>query len=335
MINHKDITVVVQGPVQTFQDRAQEPGITKKCLESVRSQLPGSRIILSTWPSQDLSGLDYDELVISEDPGPNVRFLKSDGNPQYFNNNRQIVSTREGLKKVTTRYAIKLRSDNFLTGNSFIELQQKYPKRSKSHCLLDERVVVANVFTRQYAKGFRVPFHLSDFFYFGLKKDLLALWDLELFPDATDFETDREDVLFDGFATDCTQAFWVRALQKFDSSIYINGLLDNSPENLEISEQCFANNLVIASPAELGLGLCQKFLGTARISRTKGQCAQWQHWEWQEIYRRYCDPDFPKAPASVKASLFLKRLVHVHPVKLETLVKLYKNRHSSESGGIK
>jgi hypothetical protein len=158
---------------------------------------------------------------------------------------------------------------------------------------------------------------------------------LALFPDATDYETARENVLFDGFATDCTQAFWVRALQKFDSSISINGLLDNSPENLEISDQCFANNLVIASPDELGLGLCQKFLGTARISRTKGQCAQWQHWEWQEIYRRYCDPDFPKAPVSVKANLFLKRLVHVHPVKLETSFKLYKIRRSSELGSIK
>lgn len=335
MINHKDITVVVQGPVQTFQDRPQESGITKKCIESVRTHLPGSRIILSTWPSQDLSGLDYDELVISDDPGPNVRFLKSDGNPQYFNNNRQIVSTREGLKQVNTRYATKLRSDNFLTGNFFTELQQRYPERSKSHHFLNERVVVANVFTRQYAKGFRVPFHLSDFFYFGLTEDLLALWDLELFPDARDPETDREDVLFQGFATDCTQAFWIRALQKFDSSIHINNLLDNTPENLETSEKCFANNLVIASPAELGLGLCQKFLGTARISRTKGQSAQWQHWEWQEIYRRYCDPHFPKAPASVKANLFLKRLIHVHPVKLETIVKLYKTRRNSESGSTK
>ena len=55
----------------------------------------------------------------------------------------------------------------------------------------------------------------------------------------------------------------------------------------------------------------------------------------RDYLARVNDPDFPKAPASVKANLFLKRLVHVHPVKLETIVKLYKNRRSSESGGIK
>ena len=335
MSDFSDISVVVQGPVQSFQDREQESGITQKCLESVRQHLPGSKLILSTWPGQELAGLDYDRLVISEDPGSNVRFFGRDGAPHRFNNNRQIVSTREGLREVTTKYAVKLRSDNYLTGNNFVALQREYPKRTSTHCFLKERVVVSNVFTRQYAKGFRVPFHLSDFFYFGLTEDLRTLWDLDLFEDAQDPIHDNEGALYKSYPPDCTQMFWIKALQKFDTSIHVNELLDRSASRLEQSDLCFANNLVIASPADLGLGLCQKFLGTARISRTKGQCAQWQHWEWQEIYRRYCDPDFPKAPASVKANLFLKRLVHVHPVKLETIVKLYKNRRSSESGGIK
>lgn len=60
MSDFSDISVVVQGPVQSFQDREQEPGITQKCLESVRQHLPGSTLILSTWPGQELAGLDYD-----------------------------------------------------------------------------------------------------------------------------------------------------------------------------------------------------------------------------------------------------------------------------------
>jgi len=325
MINFKEITVVVQGPVQTFQDREQEPGITRKCLESVRKHLPGSTVILSTWPNQDLEGLDYDELVISEDPGANIRYFKRDGTPQRFNNNRQIVSSREGLKRVSTRYAVKLRSDNFLTGSQFVDLQKRFPLRSQQHKFFDERVVVSNVFTRKYAKGYPVAFHLSDFFYFGLTNDLKMIWDLELYPDAKDPISENEASLRHDFPIDCTQMFWLSALQKFDPDIRLNGLLDRSNDALNRTRSIYANNLVIAAPEELGLGLCQKFLGAARISRTKGQCAQWQHIEWINAYLELCEKKqrYPLASPSLLA-LFLKRLIHVYPTRFETRLKLRK-----------
>jgi len=178
MIDNAEITVVVQGPVQALPDRAQEEGITRRCLRSVREILPGSRIILSTWPGQDLSGLDYDELVISEDPGIVVIGYRADGSPQRQNWNRQIVSTRNGLRRVTTRYAMKLRSDNYLTGDEFRKLQTAYPARCTEYRILRERVVVNNTFTRLFAKGLPVAFHLCDFFYFGLASDVLDLWDV-------------------------------------------------------------------------------------------------------------------------------------------------------------
>ncbi len=324
MIDFKDITVVVQGPVQTFHDREQEPGITRKCLESVRKHLPGSIIILSTWPDQNLEGLDYDELVISEDPGSNIRYFSLDGTPQRFNNNRQIVSSREGLKRVSTRYAVKLRSDNFLTGSQFVSLLQKFPLRSQQYKFFDERVVVSNVFTRKYAKGYPVAFHLSDFFYFGLTTDLKIIWDLTLYPDANDKEFKVQASHRNDFEIDCTQMLWLSALRKFDPEVKLNNLLDRKNDALSHSNKIYANNVIIASPEDLGLGLCQKFLGSARISRTKGRCAQWQHWEWKEIYRRHCDPTAPSEPTRTKIALFLQRLVHVYPVKLETIFKRYK-----------
>ncbi|MCD1631090.1 WavE lipopolysaccharide synthesis family protein [Marinobacter shengliensis] len=325
MIDYKDITVVVQGPVQTFQDREQEPGITRKCLESVRKHLPGSTVILSTWPNQDLEGLDYDELVISEDPGPNIRYFKRDGTPQRFNNNRQIVSSREGLKHVSTRYAVKLRSDNFLTGSQFVDLQKKFPIRSQQYKFFDERVVVSNVFTRKYAKGYPVAFHLSDFFYFGLTSDLRMIWDLDLYPDAQDPISENEASLRNDFPIDCTQMFWLSALQKFDPDVGLIGLLDRSGDAINRSRSIYANNLVIAAPEELGLGLCQKFLGSARISRTKGQCAQWQHIEWINAYRELCENKKGSFLASSELlALFLQRLIYVYPTRIETRLKLRK-----------
>ena len=325
MIDFKDITVVVQGPVQTFQDREQEPGITHKCLKSIRKHLPGSTIILSTWPNQDLEGLDYDELVISEDPGPNIRYFRRDGTPQRFNNNRQIVSSREGLRRSSTRYAVKLRSDNFLTGNRFVELQDEFPVRSQRCNFFDERVVVSNVFTRKYAKGYPVAFHLSDFFYFGLTSDLQKIWDLDLYPDATDPVSENEASQRNDFPIDCTQMFWLSALQKWDPEIRLKGLLDHSNNALELSRAIYANNLIIAAPAELGLGLCQKFLGSARISRSKGQCAQWQHVEWLDAYADICEErKRPLVSSKALLKLFLQRLIHVYPTRIETQLKLKK-----------
>lgn len=323
MNGFKDITVVVQGPVQTLKGREQEEGITHKCLSSVRAHLPGAHIILSTWTEQDLAGLDYDELVVSEDPGPNIRNFHSDGRPQYYNNNRQIVSTLAGLKQVSTPYAIKLRSDNYLTGNGFVELQSRYPERCGSHSIFRERVVVSNVFTRRYAKGFRVAFHLSDFFYYGLTEDLLAIWDLKLLDDVTPDEAARAQARGNGFIVDCTQMFWLRTLQKFDASVQLEGLLDNTPDKLGQSDLYYADNLVIAPPEIMGLSLGEKFSGNARIARPKGRCAQWQFFEWQDLYKRYCDPAFkPDTTLRQRLALQLARLIYVHPTRLETRLKL-------------
>lgn len=327
MKTFEDITVVVQGPVQTLKGREQEAGITHKCLSSLRQHLPGARIILSTWPNQQLSGLDYDELVISEDPGPNIRNFHSDGRAQHYNNNRQIVSTLAGLKQVKTPYAIKLRSDNYLIGSRFIELQQHYPNRCGSHRLFHERVVVSNVFTRKYAKGFRVAYHLSDFFYFGLTEDLLAIWDLELLADASPMEAKNPKTSPKSFIIDCTQMLWIRALQKFDGSVRLTGLLDSDQKQRRKSDLYYANNLVIGAPDDIGLGLEKKFSGKARIARLKGRCAQWQLFDWEDLYKNYCDPTFVSGISSKKRwGYTLARVIYVLPSRVETYFKLAAKR---------
>ena len=323
-----DITVVVQGPVQGLIDRAQEEGITKKCLNSVRKHLPGAKIILSTWHNQDLTGLDYDQLVLCEDPGANIRQYKINGSPKYYNNNRQIVSSIEGLKQVTTKYAVKLRSDNYLTSNEFVSLQTKFPKRCGQYNFLQERVVVANSFTRKYAKGHKVAFHLSDFFYFGLTDDLLKLWDLPLIANFEQQENHPYSPCYPNYITDCTQLFWLLALEKFDPSIKLEHLLDNNPQKLEQSDICYANNLVIGSPEEIGLGLCEKFAnGKVRISRERGKCAHLYFHEWHELYKKYCDSSsIINTPTKLKIKLLINRIKYVFPIYPETKLRLLKRK---------
>ncbi len=292
MINNQDITVVVQGPVQALADRPMDEGITFRSLQSIRRFLPGARIILSTWPDQKLEGLEYDELVLCEDPGPNIYRYDPDGTPYKLNNNRQIVTSREGLRHVTTRYAMKLRSDNFLVGDQFKALQQRFPRRHPEYAFFKERVVVNNTFTREYAKGMPVVFHACDFFYFGLTQDVLALWDLPLF----------EDVPYDParagkpqglgnpyFPPDCTQKFWLAALQRFDPEIHIDHLHHYSPALKRLSDLCYVNNLVIGDSDTIGLGLNSKFTGKERANRLSGHITYMSYHGWQRLYRRYCD----------------------------------------------
>ena len=69
-----DISVVVQGAIAgPSKDGKAYP--TRDCLLSIRRRLPGAEIILSTWKGSDVTGLDYDQLVLNDDPGA-VEFLE-------------------------------------------------------------------------------------------------------------------------------------------------------------------------------------------------------------------------------------------------------------------
>ena len=59
-IDTKDISVVVQGAI--------DKGYTPLCLKSIIKYLPESEIILSTWEGREVDNLDYDVLILSEDP---------------------------------------------------------------------------------------------------------------------------------------------------------------------------------------------------------------------------------------------------------------------------
>lgn len=295
MIRNEDISVVVQGPVQSLRDRPQDEGITRRCLGSVRQFVPGARVILSTWPGQDLDGLDFDELVINEDPGRNVVGYDRSGAPRYENTNRQIVSTAGGLRRVQTPYAMKLRADNFLTGDGFKALQQRYAARAASWQWLRERVVVTNTLSRRYHRGRRVAFFLSDFFAFGLADDVRNLWDLPLFQDFPFSEALRGRMQHAGApmpGPDVDQQLVMAFLGKqLGRPFVMRHMFDTANGLLGQSDLFFANNFVVADPGSIGLGLPSKF-ASGREAKFYSRATCMAPAEWQLLYRRHCDPGF-------------------------------------------
>lgn len=305
-IDFKDISVVIQGPVQAYQGRSQESGITHKCIASIRTHLPGATIILSTWEGQNCQDLNPDILLLNKDPGPTISSYDAKGEPEKLNFNRQIVSSAEGLKQVTTPYAVKIRADNFLTSNNFVAAQQAYPARNNDNCLFKERVVTNTSYFRLFADGQKVVMLPSDFFHFGLTEDLLKIWDIPLFPDREFDPTKAGYPQYRGAPKTrphAEQIYCDAWLRKLDSTVpYLKHRHQNSPELQAYWERFMASNLVVLEPEQIGLGLIPRFIPKSK--RPNEIC----HQDWLLLYKNYCYQNAPISQLDVFKTIGWRRM---------------------------
>ena len=116
MIDSKEISVVIQGPVHGTEHDPPDMQWTKLAADSIRHHLPKAEIILSTWQEVDSKFITYDKLIVNTEPPP-IKNLPSDVNP---NLNRLICTTANGIKASTREYVLKIRSDMSLAGTSFL-----------------------------------------------------------------------------------------------------------------------------------------------------------------------------------------------------------------------
>lgn len=307
LIRNSDISVVVQGPV--IGD-----GLTKRCLESIRHFLPGAEIILSTWQGMDTDELTYDLLLENEDPGAQPFHSRL---PNLYNLNRQIVSAREGLKRASRPYAIKVRSDILFIGTGFLDYWQRYPCRSESLRLFKERVLNCTVFAHNPRRHQPTPFHPGDWFFFGLRDDLLLLWDIPLAPEP---ETSRwfaerprpqPDVyphLLHRYFPE--QYVWLSLLRRY-GEYNLEHQWDLTEQNLEETEHSFANNLIFLDPVKIAIRSLKHKLTLDNWGAIYG------HSEWERLYRRYCDPSF-KVSFDVEAAAkeFYQAFLFLFPKRL-------------------
>jgi hypothetical protein len=294
-IDPKDISVVVQGPVIGKSTDPPNLRHTQRCLASVRTHLPGAEIVLSTWKNQDLAGLDYDVLVESDDPGAIAAGYIY--NPKMMNNtNRLIASARAGLLAGNRKYALKFRSDNLFENAGFLKFNDQWPKRAEEWKIVKERVLTSTVFARDPNRQFPYPYHPSDFFFFGLKEDVLDMWDIPLanLQEIVDWFKERPRPEPD-FPTEINQRYapeqyiWCTFLRKH-GDLDFEYQWDTGRGNIERSELTFANNLVLLTPKQLGI----------RWLKSKTRWQDWltlyTHGDWERMYQRFCDPAYSPGP---------------------------------------
>lgn len=249
-IEGSKISVIVQGPIRFSRSGV---NLTHRCLENVRRLLPKSEIILSTWLNSDVSGIECDHVICSDDPGSLARPNHRDSNV-----NRQIVSTKNGLRHASKPYALKLRSDCEIFHLGFLD-HHKLHENIQEYNIFSEPITASSIY---FKNPHKTPylFHISDVFHFGRTDDLLRLWDIPLVsshyisswknyfnPPLVNFTSGS----FFRYIEE--QYIWIACLQKHGHKIDINYPWEMRPELVEMSEKSIFSNFTIVDNDDLGL----------------------------------------------------------------------------------
>lgn len=252
MLRDSLLSVVIQGPVDKKN--------TLLCAKSARRAFPKAEIILSTWLGSKVDQIEkyVDKVVFSPDPGGHHYGMGS----ILLNLNRQLISTKVGLKYATRPYILKLRSDLYVGSNALLKIQ--LPKiRNKKFAHFKGWLCVSNLFTRKciYARdGSRVetPFLVTDWWHFGLAEDVKLFYDCPL-PDESSMalywarnDKGSKPDPYDG-------ALWRYSSEQYITSncarkkipdFTFDNYLDTNQRALDVSSNYIVNNFFVLDPAQ-------------------------------------------------------------------------------------
>lgn len=248
MIDYRDISVVVQGPIEHVDN------ITKKVCDDVRRVLPGSEIILSTWEGSDSEGIDYDYLVINPNIKANRIIMPWTDIDKLHTINHQLITTLNGIKRCGRKYVLKLRSDTTVLSDNFINFYEKYTKYPTDDNIqwkiFSHRIVCLPTYNVKRANG--LPYNICDWVFFGKFSDLYDLFNIPLVDTYNLFVRDGEKYprVEDNFGSE--QIIWIECLQKH-RNVEIKNAVDKNANIIEDFEKSLANNFITISAKLFGI----------------------------------------------------------------------------------
>ena len=307
MISNENISVVVQGAVH--------PVFTSKTLSSIRRYLAGAEVILSTWKDSCVDGLDYDKLIVSEDPGAIVM------SPNEVNNvKRQICSTINGIKACQRQYVLKIRSDIELKSAGFINYFSKFPNYKKEMQIFKQKIVVSTFVTRD-SLDWECSYCLSDWVSFGLKEDMEKLWNIP-------YPTQEEEQWFNIHCRDLNtirkyptlicrynpeQHILISCIKKYLNVNFPRSMFSSSTDaNIDFLK-CLANNFICLSPSQYGI----HFQKETRKGADRWKILTFNR--WVKYYNKY-------AEGNIKRSWIDWQKLQLLPNCISSLTRLYKQK---------
>jgi hypothetical protein len=284
-----DISFVVQGPI------VESAAVTtRQVCASIRQHFPAAEIVVSTWKGANVAGLDADQIVLCDDPGP---LFDRDANL-----NRLLVSSLAGIRRAARPLVMKTRTDILFTSDSVLDYWDQWTEFAPDLRIFRKRVLVPNTFTFKPTYINCHAFHPTDWCFLGLKEDIEFLFDIPLCR-AEDLlvETPIDEIIpwiwIEPFSLRLVneQYLWLRALQKRFPALTVQTFEDLNPENHRQTELAFANNLV-ALDAGAQYGLFAPKYPNAEVCF--GADNLLRHSDWRALYDAYCAPEPGPLPAS-------------------------------------
>lgn len=257
------VSVVISGPI--FHD-AGEGGRSATALgcESVRRLLPGAEIVLSTWVGEDVSGIDYDRVVFSEDPGPNSG-----------NVNRQICSRRAGIQAASREYVLAMRSESYLVNDNFLHYLDQYPLHGTDCVFLKNRIILAAAFPPESEL-----FHIGDWYFAGHKEDLLAFWDL---PYKDDSQYNHPGQIYNN-----PHRYLITSFVRKYRPLQFDVLSDIHRENRELYRRIMIENFVVTGFAAFGARSYKYPFDESLKGRLFQYHVSYTFEEWKQEYNKLC-----------------------------------------------
>jgi len=165
-----NLAIVVQGPIVS------EKLITLRIIQHYLVRYPEARVVVSTW--ENTVSADIAPFVKLSEQGKIRLILNSDPDmPGLFNLNRQIISSKNGLKSVLQdfEYAMKTRTDQVFVAPRFVNHLHTLLSLDPGHPADQSKIVISSLNTF----AFRL-YGYSDMFQFGKTKDLYDYWNQPL-----------------------------------------------------------------------------------------------------------------------------------------------------------
>lgn len=299
---HEDISFIIQGLINQK--------ITKECLNNIRKYFPKSEIILSTYKGENIDGLLYDKVVLTEDNFEAHPYLDKPG-AKINNINKQIASTLAGLKEATKKYSFKIRTDFILSGDNFLKYFDKFIKYDENYKVFKHKVLCPISFSRNpRVKKLPFAFHPSDIAFFGLTEDLINLFDIPLMPKDEFFAwRNHNNIISNKYVPE--QYLWINCLRKNGKTINCDYQIHINEELITETEKYFVSNFIFLDWNQFSLTKPKKLNNYYKNEYS----SIITHIEYKKLYKEYID-------SSIKTELIdLKRIkINIQTIK----VKIFK-----------
>lgn len=274
MIENKDITFVIQGPIIRDNKNINLTAITSK---SIRKNFAESTIILSTWEGENVENIEYDKVIFNKDPGSTL--ITFEGVERFDNTNRMILSSINGINLVETLYCLKVRSDIEFTSNKIKSLFKIYNVTLPMQ-IFDEKIVTLSAFN---PKRIKVLFHLNDWIDFGMTKDLKKKWDLELKKE-DDYNNTNDNIPRIEDTLTPEQYICLFLYRKYiNKSITIKNMYYYNRKIHQEFDKFIVSNFVLFNAEEIGIKSL-KYNYDAYAKKNISRFYFYTHNEWRKLY---------------------------------------------------